>query len=59
MDHDEKSVEEYLFTCAELLNKGALSKDEADILRGRIEYFSALLGEAQGLLEGERPDAGY
>ena len=57
MDNDEKSVDEYLFTCAELLTKRGLSKDEADILRGRIEYFSALLGEEQGLLEYERLDA--
>ncbi|MGC4095746.1 MAG: hypothetical protein QM706_01405 [Nitrospira sp.] len=45
MDDYEKSVDEYLFTCTELLEKGGLSNDEAEILRGRIEYFSALLGE--------------
>ncbi|MBX3329461.1 MAG: hypothetical protein KF722_03595 [Nitrospira sp.] len=40
-----QSVYEYLFTSKELLERGDLTDDEAEVLRRKIEDLSVLLGE--------------
>jgi hypothetical protein len=45
MHDDQESVYEYLFNSKELLERGDLSDDQAEVLRGKIEHLSALLGE--------------
>jgi hypothetical protein len=40
-----QAVYEYLWNSRELLEQGVLSTEEAEVLMGKVEYFSALLGE--------------
>lgn len=44
IDYHE-SVYEYLFTIKDLFERGGLADNEVDALKGKIEYFSGLLGE--------------
>jgi hypothetical protein len=44
MDDVLQGVYEYLFTNKELLERGDLSDMETEVLSGKIEHLSALLG---------------